>query len=198
MNRMVPPPSGFHPAPESDPAMPAPLNDAPLSRGSFAPTAPPFRDEPPLPECCLLRVKLRPRRSRRPRRLPPVAISPAFPPGALSGFLPPGLARPEIGTPLDVRLPSGDWPPLAFVCGASLQGFHPSDRLGSRVGISPSRAFPALLGFCPPWGSPLCRPRIVASPAPPSPSRGSSATGRRSSSPAFRDSPRFRVGSLCS
>jgi hypothetical protein len=100
----APPPSGFCPASEFDPAMPAPRGCTALPR-FHAPTAQPFRDEPPLPE------------------LPPpghVASSPFLPastpcsrrdlpgvsqPGALPGFLPSELRPVEIGPPLDVPSP---------------------------------------------------------------------------------------------
>jgi hypothetical protein len=150
------------------------------------------------PGGCLLQVTLRPRRSCRPRRLPPVVISLVSPPGALPGFLPPGLARPEIGTPLDVRLPSGDWLPHAFAGGASLQGFPPSDRWGSRVGISPSRRLPALLGFLLPGalpsaglGSTLARPASV-------PPKGFVRCRPSVLLTCISGQSRFRVGSLCS
>jgi hypothetical protein len=185
----VPPPSGFYPAPQSDPAMPAPNERCTALPRFRAPTAQPFRDEPPLPESFLLRVTLRPRRSCRPRRLAPAAISLVSPPGALPGFLPPGLHPPGIGTPLDVRLPSGDWLPHALAHGASLQGFHPPDRLDGRVGVSPSRATRPSWAFSSLGLSPLpASDRRLPGPHP-SPRRGSCAAVRRSSSPAFRDSP---------
>jgi hypothetical protein len=190
-------PQAFTPLQSLTRRCPHRMNDAPLSRGFSPPqrhrsaTSHPSRR-------CLLRVQLRPRRSSRPRRLAPAAISPVSPPGALSGFLPPGLDPSEIGTPLDVRLPSCDWRPHAFTGGASLQGFHPSDRLGSRVGISPSHDLPALLGFRLPGalpsaglGSSLLRFAPV------------SLSGFERGRPpilltCISGQSRFRVGSLCS
>jgi hypothetical protein len=193
----VPPPTGFHPAPESDPAMPAPMNGAPLSRGS----SPPQRNRSATSHHSrryLLRVLLRPRRSCRPRRLAPAAVSPVSPPGALPGFLPPGPARAGDRAASQRPLPSCDWRPSAFAAGASLQGLDPAGRWGGRVGISPSRALPALLGF----RLPGALPSAGLAPSLPRSACVPLAGCARRRPPVLltcsSGQSRFRVGSLCS
>ena len=100
----VPPPTGFFPASELDPAMPAPRGCTALPR-FLAPPALPFRGEPPLPELPppgqVASLPFLPASTPCSHRdLPGV-----FQPGALPGFLPSELAPAEIGRPSGLPSP---------------------------------------------------------------------------------------------
>jgi hypothetical protein len=100
----APPPSGFFPASEYIPAIPAPRGCTALPR-FHAPPAPPFRGEPPLPELPppghVASLPFLPASTPCSHRdLPGV-----FQPGALPGFLPSELDLAEIGPPLGIPSP---------------------------------------------------------------------------------------------
>jgi hypothetical protein len=136
---VVPPPSGFFPASEFDPAMPAPCGCTALPR-FHAPTAPPLRSEPPLPELPppghVASLPFLPASTPCSRRdLPGI-----FQPGALPGFLPSELHPAKIGPPLDVPSPPAICvPDLRQPPGRSLGGRGHACMRAPSVGTGPLR-----------------------------------------------------------
>jgi hypothetical protein len=190
MNRMPRLPQAFAPLQSLTRRCPH-LVGAPLSRGS----TPPQRNRSATSHhsrSCLLRVTLRPRRSCRPRRLAPAAISlvclnQARSRGSsLQSFFlrrsvrlstsPPLLrfASPTSASPQAAALGNAGMQacarhrsaPSAFASGASLQGFNPSAGLERpRSDFSKTRRSGSP-GLSPPWGFPLCRSWSAVLPRP--------------------------------
>ena len=135
----IPPPSGFFPASEFDPAMPAPCGCTALPR-FHAPTAPPLRSEPPLPE-------LPPPGHVAPLPFPPAStpcsrrdLPGVFQPGALPGFIPSELHPAKIGPPLDVPSPPAiHVPDIGQPPGRNLGGRGHTCMRAPSVGIGPFR-----------------------------------------------------------